>query len=105
VDKRIFRKTNGVLRAEIEKASRLHRHFSKGCVLVVVTVGKTWKASDQECSDSGLQRQVLAPYHEVGQYCTEITAAAWLKRPFKTRGNQGKYYDVRMPNNYLPSLK
>ena len=87
---------------EINKAGRLPRGFAKGSIIGVVTVGKTWRSSDRERDGRDLQRRVLAPFDGIGKFCTEITDAKWLAKPYKTRGNAG-VYDVSIPKDCLPS--
>jgi magnesium-dependent phosphatase 1 len=91
----------GYSASDIEKAGRLPGRFSKGNIIGVMTVGKTWKVTDQERKGGDLQRRVLAPYEAVGKYCTEIVDAQWLKRPVKARGNPG-VIEVDIPMDCLP---
>jgi magnesium-dependent phosphatase 1 len=91
----------GYSASDIETSGRLAEGFSKGSIIGVMTVGKTWKATDQERMGGDLQRRVLAPYEAVGKFCTEIVDAQWLKRPVKARGNPG-VYKVDIPVDCLP---
>jgi hypothetical protein len=91
----------GYSASDIETAGRLAEGFSKGSIIGVMTVGKTWQATDQERMGKDLQRRVLAPYEAVGKFCTEIVDAQWLKRPVKARGNPG-VYEVDIPIECLP---
>jgi hypothetical protein len=91
----------GYSTSDIEKVARLPEGFSKGSILGVLTVGKTWKATDQERMGGDLQRRVLAPYEGLGKVCTEIVEAQWLKRPIRTRGNPG-VYKADIPIDCLP---
>lgn len=86
----------------IEQAARLRARFTKGSVIGVVTIGKTWCTADDERDSLALQRRVLAPSEGIGRYCTEIVHANWLKRPYKMRGSAG-VYDVSIPLDYLPN--
>jgi magnesium-dependent phosphatase 1 len=92
---------DGYSGAEIDEASQLPDGFSKGSVIGVLTVGKTWKATDRERKGKDLQRRVLAPYEAVGKACTEIIDADWLERPVKARGNPG-VYKTDIPKDCLP---
>jgi magnesium-dependent phosphatase 1 len=94
-------KETGYSASDIERAGSLAKGFSKGSIIGVMTVGKTWKATDQERMGEDLQRRVLAPYEAVGRFCTEIVDAQWLKRPVKARGNAG-VIEVSIPIDCLP---
>jgi magnesium-dependent phosphatase 1 len=91
----------GYSASDIEKAGRLAEGFSRGSIIGVMTVGKTWRATDRERMGGDLQRRVLAPYDAVGKFCTEIVDAQWLKRPVRTRGSPG-VYKVDIPFDCLP---
>jgi hypothetical protein len=90
----------GLSSEDITKASNLPKGFSRGAIIGVVTVGKTWRPSDGERRGKDLQNRVLAPYDGVGKFCTEITDARWLERPIKTRGNPG-VYSTQIPKSVL----
>jgi cold shock CspA family protein len=85
----------------IDQAAQLRNGFSKGSVIGVVTIGKTWCSTDAEKVGSGLQKRVLAPSNGIGRYCTEIVHASWLKRPHKMRGSTG-VYNISIPRGCLP---
>jgi magnesium-dependent phosphatase 1 len=82
-------KAGGYSDTDIESVSRLRKGFSRGSIIGVLTVGRTWKATDRERMNKDLQRRVLAPYEAVGKHCTEIVDAKWLKRPVNAKGNPG----------------
>lgn len=86
---------------DISKANSLPPGFSRGSVVGVVTIGKTWKASDQELNSKNLQNRVLAPSTGIGKFCTEILEAQWLKMPVQMRGNPG-IYNIDIPKDALP---
>jgi magnesium-dependent phosphatase 1 len=93
-----------LVKTVIDRVSRLPRGFRKGSIAGIITVGKTWQASDAERQhDATLQRKVLARGTDgIGRFCTEIAAAHWLKRPFViARGNAG-IYNVDIPKDCLP---
>jgi magnesium-dependent phosphatase 1 len=85
---------------DIAKVNRLPKGFPKGAIIGVITVGKTWRAKDQERRGKDLQNRVLAPFEGVGRFCTEVTDAQWLKRPIKTRGKPG-VSTVQIPKDAL----
>jgi len=100
--KRIMAEEYGLSDDEIENASRLPKGFSKGSILGVVTVGTTWKTTDQERKGMALQKTVLAPYEGIGKFCTEIVDAKWLRKAHRARGNPG-IYEADVPKTYLPN--
>jgi predicted type IV restriction endonuclease len=85
----------------VDRVSRLPRGVRKGSIAGIITVGKSWIATDAERQQSTLQRQVLAPFDGIGRFCTEVTAAQWLKRPISMGGNAG-IYNVEIPKDCLP---
>jgi hypothetical protein len=48
--------------------------------LVIITVGKTWTAKDQERMWRGkdLQNRVLASFEGIDRFCFEVTDAQWF---------------------------
>ena len=91
----------GMSNDEIDRLGRLPKGFGKGSIVGIVTVGKTRKMTDSEMLSRDLQRRVLAPFDGIGQYCTEIINAKWLKKPVKARGSPG-VYEAGIPTSYLP---
>lgn len=85
---------------EINQASRLPKGFAKGNIVGILTIGKTWKASDQERQGADLQWKVLTPFEGIGRFCTKVTNAQWLEKPYKARGNAG-VYTVNIPEDCL----
>jgi hypothetical protein len=73
--------SNNKAYVDARDVSRLLRGFRKGSIAGIITVGKTWKTTNAERQQATLQRQVQAPFEGIGRFCTEITAAQWLKRP------------------------
>ena len=99
----ILRSQHGMTDDEIDRRGRLPKGFGKGSIVGVVTVGRTWKATDRERQGSNLQGRVLAPFEGVGKFCTEITDAQWLTKPCKARGNPG-VYQVDISVSHLPDF-
>ncbi|GKY91078.1 hypothetical protein MPSEU_000080600 [Mayamaea pseudoterrestris] len=86
--------------SELEKAIQLPSKFVKGAIVGVVTVGKTWRASEGERQSRDLQRKVLAPFDGIGSFCTEIAACNWLVKPIKMGGQPG-IYTTSVPQDYI----
>ena len=93
----------GYSEADIVRLSALPSgNFSKGSIVGILTVGRTWLASEKERQTAELEGKVVAKYENMGKYCTEITAASWLKRPFKCKGQPG-IFTATISNESLPS--
>lgn len=90
----------GLDKSEVDAAGRLPHGFSKGSIIGMIEIGRTWKSTDGERQSADLQQQVLAPADGIGRWCTEILAAQWLKKAYETRGHPG-VYDVELPTEYL----
>lgn len=86
----------------ITRQGHLPKGFRKGNIVGVVTVGRTWKATDAERKSTDLQQRVLAPFEGVGSFCTEITEPRWLTKSEKARGSPG-IYQAEIPKSYLPN--
>ena len=93
-------KGKGVSHDEISESSNLPPGYDRGCVIGVVTIGKTWNAKDQELNSTDLQNKVLAPAAGIGKFCTEILEAQWLKEPIRMRGNPG-VFTVEIPKDAI----
>jgi magnesium-dependent phosphatase 1 len=94
-------KEKGMSSDEIQKASNLRPKFDRGCVIGVVTIGKTWMANEKELNSKDLQQKVLAPASGIGKFCTEIVEAHWLNEPIRMRGNPG-VFTVEIPKKAVP---
>jgi magnesium-dependent phosphatase 1 len=103
-DQESYRKilSPGLSSGEIDRVARLPKGFRKGNILGVITVGRTWKATDAERRGSDLQGAVLAPFEAIGKYCTEITTAQWLQKPVTARGSPG-IYQAEIPRSSMPA--
>jgi magnesium-dependent phosphatase 1 len=86
----------GMSSNEIQKASNLRPRYDRGCVIGVVTIGKTWMANENELNSNDLQKKVLAPASGIGKFCTEIVEAQWLSEPIRMQGNPG-VFTVEIP--------
>ena len=90
--------------ADIVRLSALQPgEFSKGSIIGVLTIGKTWLASDKERQSVDLERKVVAKYENMGKYCTEITGASWLRKPKRCKGRPG-IFKAKVPDNCLPVI-
>ncbi|GAX28839.1 hypothetical protein FisN_20Lh133 [Fistulifera solaris] len=94
-------KEKGISNNEIQKASSLRPKYDRGCVIGVVTIGKTWMANENELNSKNLQNRVLAPASGIGKFCTEIVEAQWLNEPIRMRGNPG-VFTVEIPKKSVP---
>ena len=88
---------------QIQQWGRLPRGFAKGHVVGILTLGRTRRLSNsQRSSDAKLQRQVLAYADDIGEYCTEVSNAAWLTKSFPLSKGQPGIFTVKLPKKCLP---
>ena len=88
---------------QIQQWGRLPRGFAKGHVVGILTLGRTRRISNsQRSSNAKLQRQVLAYADGIGEYCTEVSNAAWLTKSFPLSKVQPGIFTVKLPKTCLP---
>lgn len=94
-------KGKGLSTNEISKLDNLPPGYERGCLIGVITIGKTWNAKDRELNSKDLQDSVIAPASGIGKFCTEILEAQWLNEPIRMRGNPG-IFTVEIPKDAIP---
>ncbi|VEU40598.1 unnamed protein product [Pseudo-nitzschia multistriata] len=91
----------GISDEEIQTLKRMPKGFSKGNIVAIVEIGKTYEASLSERSVPDFERKVVAYGPDSGRIVTEIKRVAYLKRPIRQRGEAG-VFNVKIDPKVLP---
>lgn len=95
-------KSDGVMDDEqINTLKALPKGFSKGSVVAIMELGKTYETTVEERSDPDMQRRIAAYGTDSGRIVTEIAKVAYLKQPVKVSGKGGVFH-TKIPLNVLP---
>jgi magnesium-dependent phosphatase 1 len=94
-------KEYGLSQDQIEKLKRLPKGFSRGMIVAVLEIGKTYETTAEERSAPLFEQRAVARGKESGKFVTEIRRVAYLKEPLKQKG-AGGVFKVRVPPDVLP---
>ncbi|KAG7353153.1 HAD-SF-IIIC: HAD phosphatase, family IIIC [Nitzschia inconspicua] len=94
-------KENGLNQDEIDRLKTLPPNFSRGKIIAVIELGKTYETSTVERSDPEFERNAVARGEDSGKFVTEIKRVSYLKQPVKQSG-AGGVFKVRIPPEVLP---
>jgi len=81
----------GISDDEIQKLKTMPRGFSKGNIVAIVEIGKTYETTISERSVPDFERKVVAYGSDSGRIVTEIRRVAYLKRPIRQSGEAGVF--------------
>jgi len=91
----------GLSDEEIFKLKSLPKGFSKGMVVAIVEIGKTYETTLEERCDEEFQRNVGAFGRDSGKMVTEIKRVEYLKQGVKVSG-RGGVFKVDIDEKKLP---
>jgi hypothetical protein len=86
---------------EISQLKQFPPGFGKGNIVAIMELGKTRLTTLDERSRPDHEAKVAAYGCDSGQYATEITKVAYLKRPIPMKGQAG-LFKVQIPLDALP---
>lgn len=98
----VLKEFGGLSDKEIAKLKSLPKGFSKGSVVAILELGRTYESTVQERSTPEVQRRVTAFGADSGKMVTEIKRVAYLKRPVKISG-KGGVFKATIPSSVLPN--
>ena len=84
-------KSGGLDVDEIEALKSLPPGFTKGMVVAIVELGKTFETTLEQRCDPDFQRAVAAFGEESGKIATEIKRVEYLKRGVTVSGRGGVF--------------
>ena len=91
----------GISDDEIQKLKTLPKGFSKGNIVAILEIGKTYETTVAERSVSEFERKVVAYGSDSGRIVTEIKRVAYLKKPIRQRGESG-VFKVKIDPDMIP---
>lgn len=91
----------GISDDEIQDLKTLPKGFSKGNIVAIVELGKTYETTIAERSVPEFERKVVAYGSDSGRIVTEIKRVAYLKQPIRQRGEAG-VFNVKIDPDMIP---
>jgi magnesium-dependent phosphatase 1 len=92
---------DGLSQDEIVRLKSLPPNFSRGTIVAVLEIGRTYETTTEERSLPAFERKAVARGEDSGRFVTEIKKVAYLRRPIKQNG-AGGVFKVRVPPEALP---
>ena len=97
----IMKNESGLSDEEIEKLKSLPSGYSRGDVIAILELGKTYETTTEERSDPEFEQKVAARGEDSGKFVTEIKRVEYLKKPVKKRG-EGGVFKLRIDPTVIP---
>lgn len=94
-------KEDGLSQADIDRLKSLPPNFSRGNIVAILEIGKTYLTNTEERSIPTFERNAVARGGDSGKFVTEIKRVSYLKRPIKMNG-AGGIFKVRVPPEVIP---
>jgi len=91
----------GINDDEIQKLKSLPEGFTKGNIVAIIKIGKTYETTMAERSISEFERKVVAYGSDSGRMVTEIKRVAYLKQPMRQIGESG-VFKVKVNPDIIP---
>ena len=91
----------GISDSEIRKLKTLPSDFSKGNIVAILEIGKTYETTTSQRSVPDFERKVVAYGSDSGRIVTEIKRVAYLKQPIKYKGESG-VFKVKIDPSMVP---
>jgi len=91
----------GISDEEIQKLKSLPEGFSKGNIIAILELGKTYERTTAERSQPEFERSVVAYGPDSGRLVTEIKRVAYLKKPVRQKGEAG-VFKVKIDPDVIP---
>ena len=91
----------GITDDEIQELKTLQKGFSKGNIVAILEIGKTYETTTAERSVPEFERKVVAYGADSGRIVTEIKRVAYLKKPIKQKGEAG-VFKVKIDPDMIP---
>jgi magnesium-dependent phosphatase 1 len=91
----------GITDDEIQKLKFLPKGFSKGNIVAILEIGKTYETTTAERSDPEFERKVVAYGSDSGRIVTEIKRVSYLKQPIRQSGESG-VFSVKVDPDMIP---
>lgn len=91
----------GISDDEIQKLKTLPKGFSKGNIVAILEIGKTYETTTAKRSVPEFERSVVAYGSDSGRIVTEIKRAAYLKQPVRQKGEAG-VFKVKIDPDMIP---
>lgn len=91
----------GICDDEIQKLKFLPKGFSKGNIVAILEIGKTYETTTAERSDPEFERKVVAYGSDSGRIVTEIKRVSYLKQPIRQSGESG-VFSVKVDPDMIP---
>ncbi len=91
----------GISEEEIQNLKSLPQGFSKGNIVAILEVGKTYERTTAERSHPEFERSVVAYGPDSGRIVTEIKRVAYLKKPVRQKGEAG-VFKVKIDPDVIP---
>jgi magnesium-dependent phosphatase 1 len=85
----------------VSRLKSLPPGFSRGDIVAIVELGKTYETSMTERCDPEFERRAVAYGTDSGRFVTEIVRATYLKRPVKRKG-EGGVFKVHVDPSVIP---
>ena len=79
----------------------LPQGFSKGNIIAILEIGKTYETTIDERSIPEFERSVVAYGSDSGRIVTESKRAAYLKQPIRQKGEAG-VFKVKIDPEMIP---
>ncbi|KAL3923916.1 MAG: hypothetical protein SGILL_001365 [Bacillariaceae sp.] len=94
-------KESGLSDEEIENLKSLPAGFSRGSIVAILELGKTYETTVVERSQPEMEQGAAARGSDSGRFVTEIKRVAYLKKPIQFKGEPG-VFKVRISPDVLP---
>lgn len=91
----------GISDDEIQQLKSLPKGYSKGNIVAILEIGKTYERTTTERSAPEFERNVVAYGPDSGRIVTEIKRVAYLKKPVKQQGEAG-VFKVKIDPDVIP---
>ena len=91
----------GISDDEIQKLKTLPEGFSKGNIVAILEIGKTYETTTAERSVPEFERSVVAYGSDSGRIVTEIKRVAYLEQPIRQQGEAG-VFTVKIDPGMIP---
>jgi len=91
----------GISDEDIQKLKSLPEGFSKGNIVAILELGKTYETTIAERSIPEFERKVVAYGSDSGRFVTEIKRAEYLKQPIRQKGESG-VFKVKIDPDMIP---
>jgi magnesium-dependent phosphatase 1 len=92
---------SGLSDEEIEKLKSLPSGFSRGSIVAILELGKTYETTVAQRSEPRFEQGAAARGSDSGKFVTEIRRVAYLKKPVQFKGEPG-VFKVNIPQDILP---